>query len=61
MTNELIARNLVRMIIDVDELDELELKMGGEGDTGESLIVLLTNLLDTGRITITFNDTQSIQ
>ena len=51
--NEAIADTLVRMVNEADELCMLDLRMGGDGDPGNSLVEILTNFLNDGKITIT--------
>lgn len=56
MKNELIARELVNMVNEADDMCMLDLRSGGDGDPGEILIEILTNFLNNGKITINIID-----
>ena len=46
------SEKLIRLISGLDLDDSLNLKMGGDGDMGETLAYFLDELIETGRIYI---------
>lgn len=53
--HEEVAREFVHLINNYDVDDQLDLRMGGEGDAGEILAEIIHALIDIGLITLTVN------